>query len=368
MAKSPLDDLSFFKFPELTQEVVRDIVILFVVIGLTALATIVIQRFLNRLQRARQRQDALQRFFAGAHITPGQKLVLDKLLRLSSAKNLSGLVSDAAIYEQAVARMVEGGDVEDIEVLGSLRRVFHQNVMNPTLEFVSTRQLLPDLSMRLIARVGEEKLDLYCSLLDIDEQLLYFDLSYDIEIAALLRAAPDVMLVYWRERGGETLFQLQLEHAPSEDGAPLFRARHQFCAEDVVQRADFRLSVNMGVRFNYHERDALRALRGAVGELPQAQLGSGKMVDLSFGGGAFKSDLQLAANGIAQLTFNIQRQAVRLMLEVRSSLALDDGNYIIRGRWRGTMGEGRALLNKTLTREQVKRLREKGAFHFGPEK
>jgi hypothetical protein len=367
MAKSPLDDLSFFKFPELTTDVVRNIVILFAVIVLTALGTLFAQRVLNRLQWKRQQRQKLRQFLAGARLTPGQKTVLGRLLDLSSTSKLHELVSDATLYEHAVARIVEGGAAEDIAELGGLRRIFHQNVMNPTLEFVSTRQLQPDLPLRLMANVGEDKLDLYCSLLDIDEQLLYFDLNDDKEVLDVLRAAPKVSLVFWRERGGETLFQIQLEQVPTEEGLPLFRASHEFRAEDVVQREAFRLTVNMPMQFSYVQRDAMQKIRDSIGEVAAPVAGKGKIVDLSFGGGAFVCDKALATSGIAQLSFNIQRRPVRIMLEVRSNLMLDDGKTIIRGRWRGTQGEGRGVLNRYLSREQMKRLREKGAFHHSTE-
>ena len=209
-------------------------------------------------------------------------------------------------------------------------------------------------------------MDLYCSLLDIDEQLLYFDLNYGEEVVQLLRAAPNVTLVFWREHDGETVFQLVLEPVPTEDAVPLFRAYHQFRAEGVAHRADFRLSVSMQAQFSYIERDAMRKIRNSIKDVSMPRTGKGKMLDLSFGGGSFYSARPLAPNGIAQLNFNIQRQPVRIMMEVRSNLLLDDGRYIVRGRWRGSQGEGRGMLNNYLSREQMKRLREKEAFRSKP--
>ncbi len=123
----------------------------------------------------------------------------------------------------------------------------------------------------------------------------------------------------------------------------------------------------MQVHYTYIQREALQQLREALGDTPTPVSGKGKMADLSAGGASFYSDRPLALNGIAQLNFNFHRQPVRLMLEVKSNLPLDDGRCMVRGRWRGTQGEGRTVLNNYLSREQMKRLREKEAFHFKAE-
>lgn len=367
MEKSPLDDLSFFKFPELTPEIVRNIVILFVVIALTIVVTMLIQRYLNRVQWAGQRRESLRRLVGGAQLTKEQKSLLVRLLKASGVRKLHKLVIDAMAYETAAARMATDASPEELVELGKFRRMFHQNVINPALRFVNTRQLLPDLPLRLLANFGRQKLDLYCSLLDIDEQLLYFDLNYDGEILRLLRSAPNVTLVFWREGEGETVFQLRLEAVQTEEDGALFRARHEFRSEEAAHRADFRLSVNIQVHYTYIQREALQQLRDALGDAPTPVSGKGKMADLSAGGASFYCERPLALNGIAQLNFNILRQPVRLMLEVTSNLPLDDGRCMVRGRWRGTQGEGRTVLNNYLSREQMKRLREKEAFHFNAE-
>ena len=86
MKKSPLDDLSFFKFPEVTPEVVRNIVLLFVVIALAVVATLFAQRFIYwRQQRSARFGGAPRRYGAGrltgmtdpAGVAKGQHLAIE---------------------------------------------------------------------------------------------------------------------------------------------------------------------------------------------------------------------------------------------------------------------------------------------------
>ena len=364
MEKSPLDDLSFFKFPDLTSDVVQNIAVLFVAIALSVVLTLVAQRLLNRFQSGSQFRRLLQKTARGSGLPSGQKAMLERLLSISSVDSSEKLLADAEAYEDAVRRAADNAPSEQLADLGGLRRVFHLNVMNPALEFVSTRQLLPDLPLRLVATVSGEKLDLYCSLLDIDEQFLYFDFQYDEEIYLLLEQAAQAILIYWREGEGETVFQLLPERVTAEESAAIFRAPHAFRDADIAQRVDFRLSVDLPLRYVYYQREALRKVRLKQPAGAGKQEGEGRLVDLSFGGAAFLAASSLAANGFAQLSFTIQKRPVQLMLEVLSSLSYADGTALVRGRLRGSREEGRAVLNRYLARQQITRLREKGIFRF----
>ena len=80
MKGSPLDDLSFLKFPEVTPEVVRNIVLLFVVIAFTIVATLFAQRFVNRLQRRPAFPGGARQRFRKGSLTPEQKALLDGMV------------------------------------------------------------------------------------------------------------------------------------------------------------------------------------------------------------------------------------------------------------------------------------------------
>ncbi|MCZ6558668.1 MAG: PilZ domain-containing protein [SAR324 cluster bacterium] len=365
--KYPLEDLSFFKFPALTTEVVQNIVLLFVLIAVTVILTLIAQRFVNRWQSSTYHRKSLQKKSHGEGLSRKQKDLLERLLRASKASSSEMLLADAEAYEEAVARFLPTASEEEADELGALRRVFHLNVMNSNLQFVSTRQLLPDLPMRLITTVGGERLDLYCSLLDLDEQYLYFDLNYGEEVFGLLESNPDVLLIHWHEERGETGFKLQLEKVTVGEGTPIFRVAHTFRDAEVGQRTDFRLSLDLALHYSYFQRESLRRVRLAKGGQAAGQSGEGRLVDLSFGGAAFLAQSPLAPNGFAQLKFEIRKRPARIMLEVLSSLRYSNGTALVRGRLRGTQEESRTLLNNFLSYEQIKRLREKGAFRFKPE-
>jgi hypothetical protein len=366
MQKSPLEDLSFFKFPEVTPEVVQGIVLLVFAVVLTIAVTLFIQRLVNQWHQGSLQRKRITGLARGPRVTPAQRELLRRLLEMTDYKKAHQLMQDAEAYEGSVARLVEEAGPEELADLAGLRHVFHLNVMNPAQQIVSTRQLLPDFPLRLVAKFRDERLDLYCGILERDERFLVLDLNVPEEIVQVLTAQPGCDLIFWRENEGETLFRVTVEPIPSAANLPVFRAPHAFRVEDAWQRSDFRLTVEMPLHYTYVGQEALRRLKGEPGEGPAAITGEGQLLDLSFGGAAFAAQAPLAPQGIVQLQFQVHDQPVRLMLEVLSNEPYGERQSLVRGKLRGMQSEGRAVLNTYLSREQIKRLREREAFHVRP--
>ncbi|HKI97292.1 MAG TPA: PilZ domain-containing protein [bacterium] len=362
--KSPLSDLSFFRFPGLTAEVVRNIALLLLALALTVLVTVVLHRRVQHWMRNRRRRSQLDRFSSEHHMTPAVRAVLRKLMRYANATDEYAFIQDAEAFERAAERLVEEGDDATFGNLGRLRQALHLNVMNPEIALVSTRQLLADLPVRLIANIGEEKLDLYCALLDVNEDYLLIDLAPDEEIRSLLERNPRVFLLYWRERGGEAVFRLDLE--PVGGGAfPALRARHAFRDSAAEHRNAFRLSVDLPCTYQFLERSELGRRLGRGGGMPSHK-GDGRLLDLSYGGASLMVPEPLAERGLAQLSFEVHGQPMRLMLEVLSRAPMVDGHYLVRGQFRGLGEEARVRLNNLLNREQVKRVRDRELLRIRP--
>ncbi len=230
--------------------------------------------------------------------------------------------------------------------------------MNPELGLVSTRQLLQDLPVRIEAMIGGEKLDLYCTLLAVDERYLLLDLPQDAEVRRLLRTHRDVLLLVWRENGGEAVFRITLE--PLEDGDVVaFRARHAFRDTTAQQRTAFRLAVDLPATYQFVQRGELARRLGRAGEPRHLSRGDARITDLSFGGASLIVSEPLEERGLAQLHFDLQGKPVRLMLEVLSTTALTGGGWLVRGQFRGLGEDARVRLHAVLTREQLRRLRER---------
>lgn len=362
MKPSPLSDLSFFRFPDLTQQIVAQIVVLLLLLVLLVLAAIVLQRLVFQKNAARRRRRMLEEGSEVGRLAPPLREVLEKLAGFSAVGSAGKILHDPAAYEAAVAVLAERATAAELEALAKLRRAFHLNVMNPEVELLSTRQLLPDLSVRIVVGAGPDKLDLYCALLDVDERFLFFDMSYQEEVFGLLRASPAALLIYWREEGGETLFQVTLEPVPAPGEIPMFRARHALRAEDIAQRGEFRLSVDFPVRYQYLEQGALRQVRMGQGKEAPPRGGEGMLRDLSYGGAAFTAAGALPPGGFAQLQFQLQGNPCRIMVEPISNNPLPEGGVLVRGRMRGMPHEAKTLLYNFLSREQLRRLRQKEAY------
>lgn len=402
---APLSDLSFFRFPELTSEVVRNalvlLLILVFVVGMTALAQYWIglvketYRKRNAVRRRLQQamgQDAevdeggMDRMDGGpAPLHKGldhalgkaMKRLVSRLLRETGLKDEYQFVTHALLFEQAVHRVLPQLDEMQAKALHRLRQVLHLNVMNPEQQLVSTRQLLQDLPIRMVASLGHEKLELNCTLLDVDEYGLVMGLPHQVEVFNLLLAHPEVLLLYWREADGETVFRISLESL-GEDTPFMFKAGHTLADPATGQRASFRLAVEAPVTYHFVERGDLRVgMKDRMKEQDKAQdkggsgptlmkKGEGSMVDVSYGGASLVVPEPLGENGFAQLYFNLNDQPMRLMLEVLSCLPVEPGQWLLRGRFRGQGEETYHRLNNTLSREQLKRLRVREVIHFDP--
>ena len=67
------------------------------------------------------------------------------------------------------------------------------------------------------------------------------------------------------------------------------------------------------------------------------------------------------------MTFRLHGQPMGMMLEVLSQSPQSGGTFLVRGRFPVHSDEDSDRLNKTLIREQIKRLRESELLHFKPE-
>lgn len=367
MNKNPLSDLSFFRFPDLTPEIVRNIILMFLLLVLTVLVTVLVQRWIMSRGRSSRRQAVFNRFSSEHHMSHALREVLSSLLRHTEAKDEFELVHNAQAYETAVHALARTADEATLADLGRLRRMLHLNVMNPDLEFFSTRQLLPDLPLRLTTTLGTERLDIYCALLGLDESAMLIDLPPDEEIFSLLQANPDVHLLYWRERDGETAFPIRLESVEDEE-ITAFRATHVLRDPGDFLRESFRLSADLPTTYHFLQRTELTSRRGLAARkdrpAPKHPGGEGRLIDVGFGGASLLTPELLPDGGFAQLRFDLNNQPLRLMMEVLSSTDAGNGHYLVRGQFRGIGEEARARLHNILIQEQVKRLRDGALLHI----
>lgn len=355
LAKSPLEDLSFFKFPDLTPGGIATIFLLLVLLVLVVMVTVMVQRWIyaraNPLQS--QNMDGRTREGLPQNLTD----LLNQIAKEAGLKNSGELVLNARAYETVVDRLVPVAGKETRENLERLRKRFHLNVMNQNLELVSTRQLLPDLPLRLQAHGGGEMLDLYCALLARDEAFMYFEVPYDKDIANTLLNCKKAWLVFWQEEAGETLFPVKLEPGFSEEGN-LIRSPHALAEKDLALRQEFRLSLESPVHYTYMAREKLKE----VPDSASLRKGEGQMVDISYGGAAFLSDHYLPPGGFAQLILTLGKEPVRLMVEVISCSPPGEFPALVRGQVRGLGAEFRSAFTGYISREQIRRLREKKGF------
>lgn len=378
---SPLSDLSFFRFPELTADKVQNITVLVVLLILTVVLTVLVQRLLARYLERGRRRASFGKLSSGQHMPPSRRAVLEQLRESSGFKDAFDLVHDAEAFEGAVAAWAPGAREAQLKELAVLRRSLNLHVMNAELALVSTRQLLADLPLRLLAEIGPEKLDLYCAPLRVDERNLYFDMHGDEDIHALLVQNPDVLLVFWREQDGETVFHLTLDPVPGE-GPALFRAAHALYDPEAAQRADFRLTLDTAAEYRLVAKRRLglspepeisraTARKGAsagTAEAAEAAVaaGSGRMVDISHGGASLLLPEPPEPGGYAEIGFALNQHPQRAMIEVLSATPAEQGRYLVRGRFRGMGEEARGQLARAMTSEQLRRLRQRRRIHIRP--
>ena len=365
MNDSPLSDLSFFRFPDLTSDVVRNILLLVILLGLTVFFTILIQRKVANLSQKRSRRRTFDHFASDHRMDKPLREYLSRMVERSGKKDEFELINDSLAYESGVAELVETADEEELIQLGNLRRTLHLNVMNPEVDLVCTRQLLQDLPVRLLSTHEDGKLDLYCGLLAVSEDSLLIDLPFEEGIFTLLKKNPGVFLLFWREGEGETVFRVKLD--VDEEGAfPVISARHVFVDEELANRASFRLSVDQPVTYRFMKRKDLLRRVGKPRRIESARELEGRLVDLGYGGASLLTYQPLDEHGFAQIGVKLQGQIMRLMLEVLSHSPQGTGQFLVHGQFRGMDEDTRVRLNRILSREQIKRLRGKEQLHFKP--
>ncbi len=360
MEKHPLSDLSFFRFPALTSDVVWNIALLFGLLGLTVVVTVMVQRRLAAWSRTRTRRVALHRFSSERSMPEAMRQVLERLMAMADVDTEFELVRQARVYEEAVARLLARNPQETEFLagqLGKIRRILHLNVMNPDLELVSTRQLLQDLPVRILTGPGLERLDLYCPVFKMTEEVLIFDLPRRKEVVRAVRANPEALLVYWRPEDGETVFRISLEPVEGE-GLTLFRAAHAFREDSLAQRTAFRLTTDIPLHFAYLAARAVLSRRGGKKAAGETQAGEGLLVDLGYGGASLELPQMLKPGGFAQLNFQLGGRPMEVLFEVLSVMPRAGKDFLIRGRFPAHTDEGAETLRKYLAREQTKRLRE----------
>ena len=362
-----LTDLSVFKFSEATAQGTTNAVILFVAFLVTATISIFAYRWWQRWTARRAARRVTQRVSSELRFPRHLRDMLDHLRRLSGHHDGDELTRDAWAFEHAVEQYYEDDPAADMDSVSELRGLLHINVSNPHLRTESTRQLVPEQPVRLLAAVGEETLDLACNVVDVNEMYLLVHIPEDPDIHAVLNADPRVRLVCWREHEGETLFRTRLEFIPTE-GLALVHARHAFRAEDNLRRSDFRLSLDLPLSWRYVERESLARLKAEPGRKLAARHGEGRLVDLGYGGVAFSAAETLTGGGLAQVLFELDGHSLHVMLEVTHYEQRSDGSWLHRGRIRGITHEARDRICTYLSREQISRFRERGLLKLEPRK
>ena len=357
-------NLQWLRIPQGNTATITMFFFVMMAIVVTVLVTLLIQGWLqNLLNRLPHRGNGRANLIA-QRLDPELRAILDRLKPDAESKHVEELLTDSAKFEHAVARHVERAPLqEDLSGFGRLRRRVGLTAMNPLTEVVSTRQLLPDLTVRIVASIGPEKLDLYCPLLEVNERHLLIDVPYQHEYFELLTQHPDVYLLFWRESDGETAFKVHL--LPLHSGhISAFRCEHAMRSEDAAARTDFRLTVDIPVAYQFLDMESLAARKQGSKEVAPVR-GEARLVDLSHGGAAFLSEAHLSEHGFAQLHFTLGDRPVRLMLEVLHQVTLPDGKILVRGKFRGLTPELGGMLHAYLSKEQFKRIQMHPALRVG---
>ena len=360
----PLSDLSFFRFPETTMETAASIMILFFLLGLAVLLTVLVQRLIHERNALREHRNVFSRVSGESRMQNDVREALEQLVQLTRYKHGSDLIRDAEAYERAVHTKIAADPAADPGALAAIRRAFHLNVMNPDIQLVATRQLTQDLPIRLIAKDGDETLDIYCGLLEVNESYFLLDVPLQEDVRAFLAKRPETQMIFWREDLGETVFPIELGITGSGD-LTFFRAEHVFRSEDASARSDFRLTLDFPLTYRYMEREKLAKLKSKPDQDHGLRTGEGHLIDMSYGGAAFATKESLPLRGLAQLHFTIHDQPVHMMLEVISHAHMQDGRWRHHGQFRGMSQDIKNRVYNYLSREQAVRLREKEAFRKG---
>ena len=361
-------DLRWLRIPEGTSETVTMFFAVMMAIVITVLVTLFLQGWLQGLVNRIRRKPVPYTNPMLNRLEAGLREAAERLKPLAGVKDAEDLLHDTKVLEPAIARYVAQAPlVEDLSMFTRLRRRLVMTVMNPNMAVVSTRQLLPDLIVRIVTTVGQDRLDLYCPILEVSERYLLIDMPYQREMFDLLSRNPDAHLLYWRESDGETAFKVRL--MPIQSGhISAFRCEHALRSEETAVRQDFRLTMDLFVTYQFVDRQAL-ALRKQTGQEVTALKGEARMVDLSHGGAALLCDKPLEERGFAQLNFTLKDQPMRVMMEVLNQSPAAGDKTLVRGHFRGMTPEVSGRLHTFLSQEQFKRiqLREAIVVSQGPE-
>jgi hypothetical protein len=351
-------DLKWLRIPQGTSDTITMFFAVMMGIVITVIATLFLQGWLQKLLNRIRRKPVPYTNPMLQRLETDLREAAERLKPLAGVKNAEDLLHDTKILEPAIARYVAQAPlVEDLSAFSKLRRRLVMTAMNPNMEVVSTRQLLPDLIVRLLATVGQDKLDLYCPILEVSERYLLIDLPYQREIFDLLRGNPDAFLLFWRESDGETAFKVHLM-AIQSGHISAFRCEHALRSEEAAARQDFRLTMDLSATFQFVDRQAL-ALHKQTGQDVTAVKGEARMVDLSHGGAALICDRPLEERGFAQLHFMLRDQPIRVMMEVLNQGPAAGGKTLVRGHFRGLTPEASGRLHSFLTQEQFKRIQSR---------
>jgi hypothetical protein len=358
-------DLRWLRFPQGTPETITMFFAVLVAVVLAVIVTLLIQGWVQSLLDMLPRRIRKARAEEFRRLEPELRAALERLIPFASIKAPTDLIHDAASLEHAIAAYVAQAPLqEDLSAFTRLRRRLGMTVMNPAIKVASTRQLLPDLTVRVVATVGAEWLDLYCPILDISERHLLIDAPYQAEISNLLTQHPEVFLIYWREHDGETAFRVRL--VPIHSGhMSAFRCDHALQTEDAAARQDFRLTIDLPATYQFMDRQSLIQHKPAAQDVVAIR-GEARLVNLSNGGAALVCDRPLSEHGFAQLHFALRdvqpkgsavlERPVRVMMEVLSSNPTPGGKTLVHGQFRGISAEARGWIHSFLMHEQYKRI------------
>ena len=356
-----LDDLSFLRFPELTPRVGVNIAVLLSLLCLTVLLTVLVQRFLHARTSRQLKRASLEHFVSEHHMSPQLRDLLRRVTGYAGLADVFALVHDAPAYEQAVDSILRLASAEEAGQLARLRRILRMNVLNPDLTLLHTRQLLADSPVRVEVSLGQDKLDVYCSLISVNEEFLILDISQHKILHEELKQNPEVLMSFWGEQEGEKIFKIRLEPV-SAGSMGLYRAGHAYRDEGILQREALRLSVNIPASYTYLTRGQLALKQKEQVSTDHTLSGEGVILGLSHGGASFKAAQHLAPEGFAQVEFAFHTESFKAILEVLSSAPMEEEGVLVRGRFRGLPGPLQTRLDNLITREQITRLQEKGIF------
>ena len=172
-------NLKWLRIPEGNSATITMFFAMMMVTVIAVLATLFLQGWLQRLVNRIRRKPVPYTNPMLSRLEAALREAAEQLKPLAGVKDAEDLLHDTKVLEPAIARYVERAPlVEDLSAFTKLRRRLVMTVMNPNMAVVSTRQLLPDLIVRIVTTVGQDRLDLYCPILEVSERYLLIDMPY----------------------------------------------------------------------------------------------------------------------------------------------------------------------------------------------